>query len=254
MVESVGVLPPARRKKRKPKPEGGSEERSRVPLTVFSVVFADLEFSDPAEAGRWLDGLGPDGCDELLERAFASLDRLLATEAAATGRPYVSRWGEEDALAARVGYADGNDAYAGTLAASLAIDVRGGAAAPRREKLARSAPLRRVAAVFRGREEARASELLVPRARSDLDAGRVLEAAAVIEVAVALVMTELGDLAEDREHLADLAALEDLMPSLSEVTERVVDEGAAWPGLGAEVDRAVTLAERVIRRVQVLDP
>ena len=254
MVESVGVLPPARRKKRKPKAEGGSEERSRVPLTVFSVVFADLEFGDPSEAGRWLDGLGPDGCDDLLERAFASLDRLLATQAAATGRPYVSRWGEEDALAARVGYADGNDAYAGTLAASLAIDVRGGAAAPRRERLARSAPLRRVAAVFRSREEARASELLVPRARSDLDAGRLLEAAAVIEVAVALVMTELGDLAEDREHLADLAALEDLMPSLSEVTERVVDEGAAWPGLGAEVDRAVTLAERVIRRVQVLDP
>ncbi len=248
------MLPPARRRKRKPKPEGISRERARVPLTVFSVVFTDLEFGDPAEAKRWLDGLSPEGCDDLLERSFASLDRLLATQAAATGRPYVSHWGEEDALAARVGYADGNNAYAGTLEASVAIDVRGGAAAPRREKLTRSAPLRRVAAVFRGREEARASELLVPRARSDLDAGRVLEAAAVIEVAVALVMTELGDLAEDREHLADLAALEDLMPSLSEVTERVVDEGTAWPGLAEEVERAVTLAERVIRRVQVLDP
>lgn len=254
MVESVGILPPARRRKRKPRPEDPGVERARVPLTVFTVVFAGLTFADDHEADAWLATLGPEGCDRLLDRAFASLDRLLATQAAATGRPYVTRWGEDDALAARVGYADGDSAYEGTLAVSLAVDVRGGAAAPRREKLNRSAPLRRVAAVLRGREEPRASELLVPRVRSDLEAGRVLEAAAAVEVAVALVVTELGDLAKDREHLDDLAALEELLPGLSEVTEGVVDRGERWPGLADEVDRATTIAERIIRRIQVLDP
>ncbi len=221
---------------------------------MFTVVFANRGFADGDEAAEWLDGLGPEGCDRMLGMAFTSLDRLLATQAAATGRPYVTRWGEEDALAARVGYADGDGAYAGVFEASLSVDVRGGAAAPRREKLSRSAPLRRVAAVLRGREEPRASEMLVPRVRSDLDAGRILEAAAAVEVAVALVVTELGDLAEDTEHLADLAALEELLPGLSEATERVVDRGEAWPELGDQVEQAIAIAERVIRRVQVLDP
>jgi len=98
VVESVGILPPARRRKRKPKPEGPAREPARVPLTVFTVVFAELTFADRTVAETWLDGLGPDGCDRLLDLSFESLDRLLATQAAATGRPYVTRWSEDLSL------------------------------------------------------------------------------------------------------------------------------------------------------------
>lgn len=254
VVETAGVLPPARRKKRKPVAERNPAERPRVPLTVVTVVFADLTFADGGAAEAWLNGLDGEECDLLLDRAFDSLDRLLVTQAAATGIPYARPWGEADALAARVGYGDGDSAYAGDPAASLAVDVRGGAAAPRRERLARSAPLRRVAAVLRGRESLRASEVLVPRARADLDAGRVVEAAAVVEVAVALTVRELGDLAEDEEHRADIDALEGMLPELATVTEGVVDNGEAWPGLRQQLDKAIGVAERVIRRVRVLDP
>lgn len=254
VLETVGMLPPARRNRRKPKPDRGRDGRARVPLTIVTAVFADRELGDVGEAEEWLAGLGGEGCDRLLEEAFDSLDRLLATQAAATGRPYVRHWGDEDALAARVGYADGDGAYAGELDGALSIDVRGGAAAPRRERLSRSAPLRRVAAVLRGRESLRASEVLVPRVRADLDAGRVLEAAAVTEVAVALTVRELGGLAEDEEHRADIAAMEAMLPDLATMTEGVVDTDTAWPGLGQEVEDALGVAERTIRRIRVLDP
>lgn len=220
----------------------------------MTVVFADREMVDVGEAAEWLESLDGEACDSLIGEALGSLDRLLATQAAATGRPYVRAWDDDDALAARVGYADGNQAYGGELEAALSVDVRGGTQTPRRERLSRSAPLRRVAAVLRDREELRASEVLIPRVRADLDAGRVIEAAGVIEVSVALTVRELRDLAEDEEHRADMAALEAMLPDLALVTEGVVDNDMAWPGLAREVDRALGVAERAIRRIRVLDP
>ena len=253
VLETIGILPPARRNKRKPKPEQEREAKVRVPVSKVTVIFADLELGDEVAAGEWLAGLDPEECDEMLEEAFGSLDRLLATQAAATGQPYVRPWGEADALAARVGFADGDGAYAGELASALSVDVRGGAAAPRRERLSRAAPSRRVAAILRGRERPRASELLVPRVRADLDAGRVVEAAAAIEAAAALTVAELGDLAEDDGHQKDVATLEAMRPDLASITEEIVDRLEPWPGLDRQVEDALSIAERMIRRVHVLD-
>ena len=253
VLETIGMLPPARRNKRRPKPDGERRAEVQVPLTVVTVVFADHVLGSEEAASEWLTGLAPEECDGLLDEAFDALDRLLAAQAAATGQPYVRPWSEADALAARVGYADGDGAYAGELASALSIDVRGGAAAPRRERLERAAPSRRVAAVLRGREGARASELLVPRVRADLDSGRVVEAAAGIEVAAGLTLTEIGDLADDEEHRSDSASLEAMMPDLASTTEEIVDRREPWPGLERQVGDALAIAERMIRRVQVLD-
>jgi len=253
VLETAGMLPPARRNKRRPKPGGERSKGVQVPLTVVTVVFADLVLGSEEAAAQWLGGLAPAECDEMLDEAFDSLDRLLAAQAAATGQPYARPWGEADALAARVGYADGDRAYAGELVSALSVDVRGGAAAPRRERLERAAPSRRVAAVLRGREQPRASELLVPRVRADFDAGRLVEAAAGIEVAAALTLTELGNLAEDSEHLADVASLEAMLPDLASTTEQIVDRREPWPGLDRQVGDALAVAERMIRRVHVLD-
>ena len=51
-----------------------------------------------------------------------------------------------------------------------------------------------------------------------------------------------------------MAALEAMLPDLALVTEGVVDNDMAWPGLAREVDRALGVAERAIRRIRVLDP
>ena len=93
----------------------------------------------------------------------------------------------------------------------------------------------------------------MPRVRADLDSGRVVEAAAGIEVAAGLTLTEIGDLADDEEHRSDTASLEAMMPDLASTTEEIVDRREPWPGLERQVGDALAIAERMIRRVQVLD-
>jgi hypothetical protein len=89
--------------------------------------------------------------------------------------------------------------------------------------------------------------------RADLDAGRVVEAAAAIEAAAALTVAELGDLAEDDGHQKDVATLEAMRPDLASITEEIVDRLEPWPGLDRQVEDALSIAERMIRRVHVLD-
>ena len=86
MIETVGALPPGRRRRRKPERERNDEDRPRtVPVTVVTVILADDPFESEEQAGTWLAGVDLEQSDELLEEAFSVLDRLLAATAAATG-------------------------------------------------------------------------------------------------------------------------------------------------------------------------
>lgn len=255
MIETVGALPPGRRRRRKPERERVDEERARhVPVTVVTVILADDPFESEDQASVWLGGLDQEQSDELLEEAFAVLDRLLAATAMATGRPYVTTWGDDEALSARIGIADGTEAAEGRLGEAVRIDVRGGTATPRRDRVARVMPLARIASVLRGRERVRSCELLIPRVSSDLRAGRELASACAIETAIALTVAEMSDEMDDPAHRDDIEALRAMLPDLSEMTEAAVTAREPWPGLADSLRDPLEIAERVIRRIRLLEP
>lgn len=224
-------------------------------MTVVTVILTDQSFSSPEQASGWLGAISEEEVDEVLEEGLAALDRLLATTAAATGRPWVRRYTVDDVLAARIGFADGTKASEGTFNEAVEIDARGGTATPRRERIARSRPLRRIAAVLRGRESLRTCEVLVPRVASDLDAGRTLAAASSITPAVRLTISELdGALENDPEHDADLDELRQMLPALEAATGALDQEDFDLGAFERQARGTLTVAERAIRRVRLLDP
>lgn len=255
MLETVGALPPGRRRRRKPERERPEDGQAHlVPVTVATVILADDPFESEEQASAWLDGIDLEQSDELLGEAFAVLDRLLAATAAATGRPYVTIWGDDQALGARIGVANGAEASEGRFRETMKLDVRGGTAAPRRDRAARTMPLARIAAVLRGRERPRNSELLVPRVASDLRGGRELAAACAIETAVATTVAEMAEAMDDPSHRDDIEALRSMLPDLTELTDAAIGAREPWPGLGDALREPLEVAERVIRRVRLLEP
>lgn len=251
----MGALPPGRRRRRKPERQRLDDDRPRlVPVTVVTVILADDPFESGEQASTWLEGVDLEQSDELLGEAFSVLDRLLAATAAATGRAYVSTWSDDQALAARIGIADGSEAAEGRFTEAVSIDVRGGTAAPRRDRAARAMPLARIAAVLRGREEPRSCELLVPRVSSDLRAGRVLAAACSIETAIALTVREMAGVVDDPAHRDDCEALAAMLPELTDLTEGAVGATEPWPGLAEAMEPPLEIAQRMIRRVRLLEP
>jgi integrase len=254
VIEAEGALPPARRRRRRPKRSTGAESLPSVAVTTVTMIRAHRPFEAEHEASAWLDEVpNGDTTDSLLAELLAALDRALAAEAAATGRAYVQAIGVEDVLAARIGYADGDRASDGLFLEALDIDARGGTASPRRERLNRTRPLARIAAILGETDAAHACEFLVPRLRADLDGGRILAAALTVEVAVRATIRELDLALDDPDHGADLDRLEELLPDLSQMTDSVLAEGEAWPGLAESLEEPVFLAERVMRRRRVLE-
>lgn len=222
---------------------------------MVTVVFPERSQPSPELASEWLGTLSEEEVDQLLEEGLAALDRLLATAAAATGRPWVRRYSVDDVLAARIGFADGTGAAEGIFAQAVEIDARGGTATPRRERVARSQPLRRIAAVLRGRERQRTCEVLIPRVATDLDAGRTLAAVSSITPAVSLTVSELDGILEgDADHDADLEALRGMLPDLAEATREIDREDLDLLSLEQPTRDALKVAERAIRRVRLLDP
>ena len=86
----------------------------------------------------------------------------------------------ERALVARVGYGSGEEVADGRFAEALELPRPGA----RRARRSMEAPEERFAALLGGRERGLAAEELVLRARADLDAGRMREAALQARVAL----------------------------------------------------------------------
>ncbi len=254
VIDTEGALPPARRRRRKPKQAEAARNVPAVAVSTVTIVRASAPFGSENEASEWLAGTtGDEVTAGLLEEALAALDRALAAEAAATGRPYVPQYGVDDIIAARFGYGDGDRVSDGEYLEALEIDARGGTAGPRRERLTRTRPLARIAAMLGERESPAACEFLIPRIRCDLDGGRVMSAALVIEVAVRATIVELDTVLEDTDHSADLDRLEEMLPELTGLTDAVLTEGRPWPGLADSLEEPLAIAERVMRRRRALE-
>ena len=108
------------------------------------------------------------------------LNRALFARRLATADPYLPEVSIDRALVARVGYGDGDEVAEGRFADALELPRPGAL----RVKRSMEAPDERFAALLGAREEPLVAEELVLRARLDLDAGRMREAALQARVAL----------------------------------------------------------------------
>jgi hypothetical protein len=199
-------LLPARRRARPAAPEPPPAD---VPTSRATLVdTAALEGRAAAERR-----LGEIDAEALAEAALARLNRVLHAHRVAIADPYLREVLREQALAVRVGYGDGERVAEGRW--DRAIELPPVATGRGRGARARSAALRpqeRLAALLAGRDAVLACEDLALRARSDLDAGRLREAALQLRVALEAAIAELEPWREQpglSERLADLRARRD---------------------------------------------
>ncbi len=256
VVETEGALPPARRRRRRPRKIQTVERTTSLPLTVVTVVLASQPLAGEAEAGAWLAAAEDDETTQaLLEDAMTAFDRALAAAAATTGRPVGEPVGVDLVVTARIGFGEGEQVYSGRFLDAIEIDARGGTASPRRERLERIIPLPRIAAILGGRQSLLACEVMIPRIRADLDGGRLAPAALSIHEASRATLVELEFAVEGPDHEADLDRLEELLPDLAALPGEVL--GAETPGpdeeaaIAARIETALAVSERVIRRFRI---
>jgi hypothetical protein len=127
--------------------------------------------------------------EALAAAALARLNRVLHFHRIAVADPYAREVAREQALVARVGYGDGERVADGrwTTARELATGPRTGA----RGRSAALRPQERLVALLAGRDAVLAAEELALRARSDVAAGRLREAALQLRVAFEAALAEL---------------------------------------------------------------
>ena len=149
VTETEGALPPPRRRRRRPRKSGRTDAPVTVSVTVATVVLADQPLDGESAAEDWLDRLDDsDFTGDLIADAIGTLDRARAADAAASGAPFGTPTDPGSILAARIGYGEGEQVASGRFLESLDVDARGGTAESRRQRLARTAPLARTAAIL----------------------------------------------------------------------------------------------------------
>jgi hypothetical protein len=253
VTETEGALPPARRRRRRPRKPELSDAPVTVTVSVVTVIRADQPFDSEAAAEGWLAQL-EDGefTGELVDDAISTLDRARAADAAASGTPFGTPTAIGSLLAARIGYGDGDQVASGRFLEAWEVDARGGTGSRRRERATRTAPLARTAAILGARDQAAACEILIPRIRLDLNSGNLAAACLAIGPTLTATVAELEFAVDDPGHERDLDQLEELLPDLGEVSERAAS-GSLDPGDRERVEAALEVAERVIRRRRILD-
>jgi hypothetical protein len=164
-------------------------EPEAVPTARASVVRPE-PFRSREQAAAWLARLGGDEEAVLaeLDAALTTLNKALRAQRAAAADPYVAEVSASRALVARVGYGGGEAVAEGRFGEALELPRAGG----RRVKRSMETPEERFAALLGAREEALVAEELVLRARLDLDAGRLREAALQARVALEALIAEVG--------------------------------------------------------------
>ena len=188
LVESVLVLrtlgAPERRRsgsgrgplgRARPRPIESAEPEP-VPTSRATVV-RPAPFGSDSEAAAWLSEADS---DEEVAAALRVLNRALHAYRVATADAYATEVSPERALVVRVGYGSGEDLADGRFSECVELPRY----ERRRPRRSMEAPEERFAALLGGREAVLPAEELVLRARADLDAGRLAEAALQARVAI----------------------------------------------------------------------
>jgi hypothetical protein len=193
---------------RKPAAVDSAEDPEPVPTSRVTLIAA-APFESPDAADEWLGALRGD--DDALraevDAAVRELNDIVRAHRVAALDPYARDVSAAMALVARVGYGSGDQVADGRFASAYELPrdtLRGGARAERRRS--HLMPQERLAAILGGRDRVLAGEELFLRARADLNAGHLREAALQARVALEALIAELG--AEGRD-VADLVPRRD---------------------------------------------
>jgi hypothetical protein len=210
--------------------------------TLTAITPEDL--GDGAAATQWLAGVrgDDDAIDASIGDALAFINRAVHAHRAAVGDPGIPDVVADSALAVRIGFGQGEELADGRYAEAIEVP----ASDRRQRRVAALRPTERVAGVLAGREDVAACELLLLRARSDLDAGRVREAALQLRGGIEAMLADRATFAAAGQE-ADLTAIDEARASV---------EAAAASALTGEpsaeqmnpAGEALRLAERVLRR------
>lgn len=241
LVENVLVLKtlgaPQRRLlgRNKPRPSRTSDPEP-VPTTRASVV-RSTPFSSEAEAADWL---GSADTDAEVTAAVMVLNRALHSHRVASADPYVTEVSPERALVVRIGYGSGEEVADGRFQEAHELPRAG----PRRAKRSMETPEERFAALLGGRVEPLPAEELVLRARADLNAGRLAEAALQARVAIEALLTAEVAAAESGPAGASLASHRDAIGAAANAALR---EGVPGDSVAA-LEEAVSAMELALKR------
>jgi hypothetical protein len=253
IVETLGAPAPSSRRRRSTTAEPGAGPPT-LPLARATAVRAFEPFDSGERAARWLaDAVEAEGAlDALVAEGVGLLNRALHAQAAATADPHVQELTAEQAVLVRIGYGSGEQLAAGRFTAARDVEL-GEPGVSRRSRREADAlrPQERVAAVLGGRDRIDACETLLLRARADLDAGRIREAALQLRVGLEALLVELAGALADPGHEEDMATLAARRGEVGEAANL-----ALRGELDAERERAVRelteVCERVLRRRRVL--
>ncbi len=244
VVHAAGAPAPARRRfgRLKPKDADPGGAPATVPLTTLTAIRPE-PLGDAQAASAWLTRLRaePEAIEAELTAALTLINGAVHAHRATVLDPTLADVGVERALAVRVGFGDGEQLADGRY--SEAIDVPRSPRAGGGEALR---PQERVAAVLGRRDQVAACELLIVRARSDLDAGREREAALQLRVGLEALLAGRGLLAAPGQD-GDLAELEARRPITGEAANEAL-LGELAPERVAELTETLRLGERVLRR------
>jgi len=217
-----------------------------VPVTALTVIRPD-ELGDVAAAEAWLDKVRDDrGLVEAeISAALELINAAVNAHRAATLDAAIADVAAHAALSVRIGFGTGEQLAEGEYERAIEIPV-----SERRRRAEVLRPQERVADVLGGREGVAACELMLIRARADLDAGRTREAALQLRAGVEALLAEREALAAPDQD-ADFAALEKRSEATASAAAAAA-AGALTAERAAEVADTLRIAERVLRRKRAL--
>ena len=235
MLSTLGA--PERRRLGGRRPRSVSEAEPEPVPTTRATVARSAPFGTEEEAAAWLAGAD---LDAELAAAVVTLNRALHAHRVAAADPYVTEVSLARALVARVGYGSGDAVVDGRFGEAREVAV-GGRERPRRSM---EAPDERFAALLGGREQVLPAEELVLRARADLNAGRLAEAALQARVAIEALLAARVASADSGPAGASLASHRDAIAAAASAAL-----SGEMPGdSAAALEEAVATMELALKR------
>lgn len=254
VIKTLGAPPPPRRRRRQPRPLDEAPVPAELPLSRVTVVRAEHPFADERAADSWVRETTADEglLDGEAEEAIGLLNGALHAQAIAAAEAEEPFASPAAASAARIGYGSGDALAEGRFSFAVDVEPRPEATGRRRRRDEQLAPQQRVAAILAGRERPAACEVLVLRARRDLDAGRTREAALQLGPAVEALLAELAEALDDDGHRRDIAELRERSAAVEQAARAALGGEVPEAG-GRSVAEGLALCERVLRRRRVLE-
>ncbi len=252
VVETLGAPPPPGRRRRKPR-AADADDRPALPLARVTAIRAFEPYDAEAGAEHWLEqAMATDeSLDEAVAEGVALLNRALHAQSIAAADPYTPELTAERAVAVRIGYGSGEQVAAGRFTVARDVDVWASGASKRQQRAEELHPQERMAAILGQRERVDACEPLLLRARADLDAGRVREAALQLRVGLEALLVELAGALVDPGHEKDMAELEARRQEAGNAANAAL-RGDLAPESERSVRELTAISERVLRRRRVL--